>query len=133
MKQVGVSLHYSPIKIFHLLTCMPVPWVSPKKSSERTYGYWLAKLKLVCPWKLKIFFCWKFMKYVLKYMIIKYQSFYQNLLRKVKVNWKNSRCFRSHFVSLLESFQSIPSTSQQNTSQNSGGSWVLLKALYLVD
>ena len=34
-----------------------------------------------------------------------------------KISW----CFRSHFVSLLEGFQSIPGDSQQNARRSSGG------------
>ena len=41
-----------PIKIFHLLTFEPAPWVSQKKSSETTCGYKLPKFELVCSWKL---------------------------------------------------------------------------------
>ena len=40
------------------------------------------------------------------------------------------RCFRSLFVSLFESFQSIPGDSQQNICRNSGECQVSLKALY---
>ena len=37
--------------------------------------------------------------------------------------------FRSHFLSLLESFQSIPGDSQQNTRRSSSGCRVFLEAL----
>ena len=57
-------------------------------------------------------FCLKCMKCMLDYMI---QSFLSKLVyegnSQLKELWKILRCFRSHFVSLLESFQSIPGNS----------------------
>ena len=74
-----------------MLTCKHAPWVSLKKSSERTYGYWLLKFESVCYWKLKIFFFAR--KCMLEYIIRQYQSFLSKLVYKlkVKVDWKNSR------------------------------------------
>ena len=65
-------------------------------------------------------FCWKCIKCMLEYRISRYQSFLSKLVQKVK----------RRLMSLLESFQSLPGDSQQNTSRNSGGCQVLLKTLW---
>ena len=79
-------------------------------------------------------FCWKCIKCMLEYRIRRYQSFLSKLVQKVKRRLKELynilRCFWSHFMSLLESVQSLPGDSQQNTSRNSGGCQVLLKTLW---
>ena len=91
------------IKIFHVLTCKPAAWVSPKESSGRTFVYWLLKFELVCSCIPKILLCWK------SGVMRQYQQFSSKLVYKgkscLKAILKISRCFRYHCVSLFESFQ----------------------------
>lgn len=77
----------------------------------------------------KSFFCWKCLKYMLRYIIRKYQSFLSKLVYKVKVDWKNSK--RSLHVLGLTLPVSLKASkeSQQNTLWTSGRCLVLVKAL----
>ena len=122
------------IKIFHLLTLAfkPAPWVSHKKSSEKTYSMvnvsWNLSQYVIGNSK-SFFFCWKYMKYMVEYMIRKDHAIISSKLSyKGKVRLKELqkilRSFRFHFMKFA---WKLPKQTQQLTTEYCWSSVLNLK------